>query len=268
MQLNFLFGPKQRNQPELEYVRYAGRQFRLRLVRRRRARRYILRLDRDGAAVVTVPRGGSHDEARQFVLRNVAWLEKQLLRQATQAVSHRPWIAGTEILFRGELVRLEVIPGTSAAPGQEKTGEGSSAAMAHAAGNGSVFVRFGTETVRVLQKAGDLRPAIEKHLWSLAARELTVRTFELAAVHNIQVNRVTVRNQRSRWGSCSARGVISLNWRLVQTPLFVGDYIVLHELAHVRHMNHSRRYWLEVERLCPGYAEAERWLKRHSYLLR
>jgi predicted metal-dependent hydrolase len=78
---------------------------------------------------------------------------------------------------------------------------------------------------------------------------------------------VTVRNQRSRWGSCSRRGTISLNWRLVQTPLFVRDYLVLHELAHLKEMNHSRRFWSEVARLCPDFPEAERWLKQHSRLL-
>lgn len=76
---------------------------------------------------------------------------------------------------------------------------------------------------------------------------------ELAALHGIGVARVSVRNQRSRWGSCSRRGTISLNWRLIQTPEEVRDYIILHELPHRRHMNHSLRFWQEVERLCPGY---------------
>jgi predicted metal-dependent hydrolase len=91
---------------------------------------------------------------------------------------------------------------------------------------------------------------------------------ELAALHGIEVGRVSVRNQRSRWGSCSRRGTISLNWRLIQTPERVRDYIILHELAHRRHMNHSPRFWQEVEWLCPDYLEAERWIKRHGRWLR
>jgi predicted metal-dependent hydrolase len=78
------------------------------------------------------------------------------------------------------------------------------------------------------------------------------------------VKRVTVRAQRTRWGSCSRRGTVSLNWRLVQTPDFVRDYIILHELAHLRHMNHSARFWREVERLCPEYRTAEHWLKKQG----
>ena len=90
---------------------------------------------------------------------------------------------------------------------------------------------------------------------------------ELAALHDIKVTRVTVRNQKSRWGSCSRRGTISLNWRLIQTPAFVRDYIIQHELAHRRQMNHSIKFWQEVERLCPDYLRAERWLKQHAKLL-
>jgi predicted metal-dependent hydrolase len=144
-------------------------------------------------------------------------------------------VAGSEILFRGESARLEVD-----AEGQN--------------------VLFGGEAVQVSGVA-DFRPAIERHLRQLAARELPRRVFELAAQHQLAVRRVMVRNQRSRWGSCSRSGTISLNWRLVQTPVFVRDYIIWHELAHLKEMNHSDRFWKEVERLCPDYAEAERWLK-------
>jgi predicted metal-dependent hydrolase len=77
-----------------------------------------------------------------------------------------------------------------------------------------------------------------------------------------------VRNQKSRWGSCSRRGTISLNWRLIQAPAFVLDYIILHELCHLEHMNHSRRFWRQVEHLYPGFKAAERWLKQHSSLLK
>jgi len=82
------------------------------------------------------------------------------------------------------------------------------------------------------------------------------------------VRHVTVRNQRSRWGSCSASGTISLNWRLVQTPESVRDYIIYHELVHLRYeMNHSGRFWARVAEVCPWWQEAEYWLKRNGSLL-
>ena len=180
----------------------------------------------------------------RFAQKNVGWLEKQLLRQAHAVNQTHAWILQTEILFRGESARLEL--GTNGETG---------------------LVRFGTEVLRVKDPAGDLRPEIEQHLRKLAIKELPFRTLQLAEAWGVPIRRVTVRNQRSRWGSCSRHGTISLNWRLIQTPLLVRDYIILHELAHVKEMSHSARFWSEVERLCPNYAEAERWIKRHSSLL-
>lgn len=221
------------------------RPVRLCLARNRRARRYILRLRPDGSARVTIPRGGSEAEARRFAERHAGWIQKQLQRQATWPARSRTWLAGGEVFFRGEQVRFE-------------TGVDGEKAV----------VRFADQVVKVKDVSGDLRPALERHLWQLAARELPARLLELAAFHGSPVRRVTVRNQRSRWGSCSRRGTVSLNWRLIQTPALVRDYIILHELMHLREMNHSARFWREVERVCPDYVEAERWLKRHSELLR
>jgi len=120
----------------------------------------------------------------------------------------------------------------------------------------------------VVNPDADLRPAIQSHLRRLATRELPPRVLQWAATHGIAVARVTVRDQKTRWGSCSRRGTISLNWRLIQTPVFVCDYIILHELAHRRQMNHSARFWQEVERLCPAYELAEHWLKQHRAWLK
>jgi predicted metal-dependent hydrolase len=114
---------------------------------------------------------------------------------------------------------------------------------------------------------GDLRAPLEAHFARRAKIELPARTWELAAETGAGVKHVTVRNQRSRWGSCSANGTISLNWRLVQTPEHVRDYIIYHEIAHLREMNHSDRFWARVEELCPAWREAERWLKQNGSLL-
>jgi len=244
VQLEWLFGRRQPAPPDDHWLVAGGRRVRLCFVRNRQARRYILRLRPDGAARVTVPRGGSLAEAKRFAEANLAWLERQLLRQAMQPCRPRPWLLGTEILFRGQGVRLS--PGANGEAG---------------------LIQFGGEVVPVADTTGDLRSAIEHHLRRLAEEELPPRVFELAALHQLPVKRVMVRNQRSRWGSCSRRGTISLNWRLVQAPPFVQDYLVLHELAHLKEMNHSRRFWNEVARLCPAFREAERWLKQHSSLL-
>ena len=163
-----------------------------------------------------------------------------------EKLAHRPqrpsgWSVGTAVLYQGNLHPIEADePGT---------------------------VRLDTRLIKV-GDATNLRPPIEKHLHQLAARELPPRVWELARQHGLTVQRVTVRNQKSRWGSCSRRGTISLNWRLIQTPELVRDYIILHELMHLRQMNHSDRFWQEVAAVCPNYQAAEQWLKEHARLLR
>ena len=104
----------------------------------------------------------------------------------------------------------------------------------------------------------------QAHVRQLAEQELPARCSELARLHAVDIVGVQVRDQRSRWGACSPRRAITLNWRLLQMPPAVSDYVMLHELAHVRHPNHSRRFWREVERLCPAWRESERWLRRHG----
>lgn len=208
--------------------------------KRRNARRYILRMNEGGeGGCVTIPRGGNLEEARKFAQRNLAWLETRLkkLRENPQ-----PAFDQNSILFRGEAVPLVAAP------------------------DGRVFLR--EHAIHVESGAGDLRMQVAMKLWALARHELPIRTAELAAQHEVRVSRVSVRNQRSRWGSCSAKGVISLNWRLIQTPEFVRDYIIVHELMHLREMNHSNRFWKLVYDAFPQTQMAEQWLKLNSALLR
>jgi len=100
-----------------------------------------------------------------------------------------------------------------------------------------------------------------------AHAELPAQLIQLAAVHGIDVGRVSIRNQRSRWGSCSRRGSISLNWRLVLVPDFVREYVMLHELMHRRELNHSPRFWRLVASVCPRLVEARTWLRTEGQAL-
>jgi predicted metal-dependent hydrolase len=206
-------------------------------VRERRARKYIIRIKPDGSLRVTIPRGGSRREAEAFMSKHRDWAEKERLHVAAQ---HAPleWHEGDSILFRGERVPLIV----------ERDARG------------SVLV---LESQRVRLPAGitNLRPAAERALRQIALRELVPRLLELAARHGLEVRRASIRNQRSRWGSCSRTGAIALNFRLMQMPPDVCEYVMLHELMHIRQQNHSSRYWKLVEQACPDHRAAERWLR-------
>ncbi len=108
------------------------------------------------------------------------------------------------------------------------------------------------------------RPALvhpdEPALRKRALRELPPALRVLAGAHGITVTRISVRNQRSRWGACSATGAITLNWRLILVPDFVREYVMLHELMHRRELNHSERFWRHVRAVCPRHQEARHWL--------
>jgi predicted metal-dependent hydrolase len=209
-----------------------------------RANNYRLTLRRDGTAVATIPARGSEREALRFVEQHREWLERARARQAKRPRGAEVWRVGTHVLWRGEMTEVRV-----AAEGEKPQ------------------VCLAADVFRVARLDGDLRPTLEAQFARRAKIELPGRTWELAAVTGMDVKHVTVRNQRSRWGSCSANGTISLNWRLVQTPDFVRDYIIYHELMHLREMNHSERFWARVAEVCPSWQDAERWIKRNGSLI-
>jgi predicted metal-dependent hydrolase len=203
-----------------------------------RARRYILRVTGDGNAAVTIPRGGSLEEAKRFAARHAAWLEERLNRWKAQS---EPGFDESSILLSGRVMPLVRMSDAQIALGEH------------------IFQLEGGENLRVQIKAS---------LWRLAKAELPGKVAELALQHGLVVRKVVVRDQRSRWGSCSVSGCVSLNWRLVQVPEFVRDYVIVHELMHLREMNHSARFWKLVKEAFPRTPEAEQWLRMNETVLR
>ena len=100
-----------------------------------------------------------------------------------------------------------------------------------------------------------------------AGQALQERTAFFAEIMGVDYGRITVRDQRTRWGSCSAKGNLNFNWRLILAPGEVLDYVVVHELAHRREMNHSKRFWSLVEMVLPDYERRRRWLKENGEAL-
>ncbi len=212
------------------------------------AKRYRLFIDRSGNPRVTIPRRGNAAEARRFAEGHRDWINSQLAKFRERRLTEQHWDYGTPILFRGQQVLIE------RSEDEVKAG-----------------VRLGSEDIPVRDSAvpgqSSFRLAIEAHLRRLAHQELPIRVRALATLHACTVIRVSVRNQRTRWGSCSRKGTISLNWRLIQVPDSVRDYIILHELMHLREMNHSARFWNHVASVCPDFRESEAWLKAHPGML-
>lgn len=107
-----------------------------------------------------------------------------------------------------------------------------------------------------------------QRLKAQARAELPLRLQELADQHGLGVARVSIRNQKTRWGSCGRDGHICLNWRLVVMPDWVRDYVIVHELMHLKRMDHSAKYWRLVAAAYPRYREARQWLRAHGPELR
>ncbi len=210
-----------------------------------KARRYLLRIRNDGTLRVTIPRHGNRKEAMDFVARQDAWIIKNRARVLARQQTVQPVTHGSLIWYRGEKVPLQVYSHGS-----------------------SHTLHFGDQMASSSVAKEDWKPVIHLHLRKLADQEFPRLVQSLARQHGLEVKRVSVRDQKSRWGSCSARKTISLSWRLIQAPLFVLEYVIVHELMHLKEMNHSPRFWHHVATAFPQHREAELWLKQFGKELR
>jgi predicted metal-dependent hydrolase len=224
-----------------------GRPVRYRVRASNRARRLSLRMrERDSVEIVVPPFlvGVNPErvlrEMETWILRTIDRMQRQERSAPLQPVGE-----GTAITFMGNRLTVRV----------EETDRKRAA------------VHLRGEELTVLRPRGGTTdiPRILR-LWCLAQAKTAIprRVRELNGRWNLPCAGVTVRNQKTRWGSCSRRGTLSLNWRLVLLPSSVMDYLILHELAHLKEMNHSPRFWKVVASLCPGYREEERWLRKHG----
>jgi predicted metal-dependent hydrolase len=109
-----------------------------------------------------------------------------------------------------------------------------------------------------------LEPALEQWYRAEAARLITERADRLSLQMGIDYRRIGIRGQKTRWGSCSRKKNLSFNWKLIMAPEPVVEYVVIHELLHLKEMNHSRKFWELVARYCPGWREHKKWLKQHE----
>ncbi len=209
------------------------------------AKRFTLRVrsaTRD--VVLTMPRRASLASARAFVEQHVAWVGARVSR-LPEPVRFAP---GAVIPLRGEPHRIAHRPGARGAVWIEPAPEDGDAlpSLCVAGGADHVARRVGDFLRREAQ--ADLRRAVARHAQALG----------------VAIARIGVRDTTSRWGSCSAAGVLSFSWRLILAPPYVLDYLAAHEVAHRRHLDHSPRFWAVTRRLAPLTDRAEAWLSAHG----
>ena len=219
--------------------------YQVRLRRHPRARRYTLRIHATTReVVVSMPPRGSIKQATEFAQKHGAWIVARLQRLPQAA----PFGHGTVVPLRGVDHRIEHRHGA----------------------RGTVWTEVGEVGEHLLCVAGS-EPHVPRRVRDYLKREakadLEIASKRAAAALGVTLKRVSIRDQSSRWGSCSTTGVLSYSWRLILAPPFVLDYLAAHEVAHLVEMNHSRAFWRVVQRVCPDMDRAKTWLDAHGTAL-
>ncbi len=208
------------------------------LRRSARARRVSLRVSGlDGKVTLSMPQRMKTAEALAFAEEKADWIRRHLAKQ----VDHIAPGIGATVLLRGQEVPIVA---------------------------GAVKRAQFKEGALWVPAAPDMAASRVKAFLKLAARDdLSAACMRYAAALGRSYGRVTLRDTRSRWGSCSSAGNLMFSWRLIMAPVEVLDYVAAHEVAHLSEMNHSSAFWGEVERIYPNYGPPRQWLRENGQLL-
>ncbi|MFA6179655.1 MAG: SprT family zinc-dependent metalloprotease [Candidatus Methylopumilus sp.] len=211
----------------------------------RRSRRTVgLKITVDGL-VVHAPRRISHSQLEQLLLTKAGWIRNKLETRQENAVAPMQWLDGSTLMLLGNDVVLSVRQDTR-----------------------SRAVEYFPGVLNVALPDPDNQLAVAKKVlqWyrKQALADFSRRIEILAAKLGVATPMLFLSNAQSRWGSCNSKKEVRLNWRLIQAPPHIINYVICHELAHLREMNHSARFWATVESIYPEYKQAEKVLKTIS----
>lgn len=217
----------------------------------RRARRMSLKIDAQNGLQVILPAGVAPDDSLEAILREKAgWILRHLDRLAADNPP-RHYVSGERLPYLGEMLSLEVSP----------TQHAKRTTVARQAGLLRVRLRGG---IAAAERGQAVRAALESWYRQQARSYLPERACHYAALYGFSYHKLSIKGQRSRWGSCSRQGNLNFNWRLMQAPPEAVDYVVIHELCHLRELNHSPRFWALVEACCPDYRRWVQWFRQHQ----
>ena len=225
---------------EREHV-VSGRAFPLKIVENGRARRLTLRIDTGGQGLrITVPPGLPRGEVDRFLHRQQGWLEQRLAK-----VPERPQVRpGIKIPLRGVPHLIVHEPGKR--------------------GTVSVGLESGAPALIVHGERRHLPRRLADFLKREARRDIDMAVARHTAAVGRKAKAVKFRDTSSRWGSCTSDGTLSFSWRIMMAPAPVINYLVAHEVAHLKEMNHGPKFWRLCEELCPDTKRCKDWLKRNG----
>ena len=211
-----------------------------RIRRSDRARRVRVSVDAHGAVEVVLPRRSPASAAPAAIEELRPWIERRLdvARTLRATIAAR----GAELPYLG--AQLTLVPQADRTRAHRRQ-----------------------DALLVPADADAAQQAVERWYRRAAAKEIAPRLDAAVAALGTSYTTLSIRNQRTRWGSCSSTGAMSFNWRLLLAPAAVLDYVVWHEACHLRVMDHSPRFWALVRANCPDYEAQRRWLRRHGATL-
>lgn len=211
----------------------------------KRAKRMRMVVKPFQGVIVTLPQEVTYKQAQEFVEREQAWLKKQLAK-ARDLEAERTYGFGDEIPTKR--TRIKIVK-TDKAPYLQQQKD--------------VLMIYlpADEDILAMSWQNLIKQQVEAQLRREAKAYLPARTYEIAQKHNISINKVSVRKARTRWGSCSSQNNISLSIYCMQLPDELIDYIIYHELAHVKEKNHSKQFWDHLEGLLPGAKKLDKQMK-------
>lgn len=214
------------------------------LKRSARARYVRLEVDPGIGLIIVMPQGYDRTALPALLEHKKRWLASKLAHFPLAGDPGREIAAGDVLCYLGKSFEVVALP-------------------AAGAGRESVSIED-SRLVVTLRPGADLGAALLEWYRRQARLLFAVRAKEASQRMNVTYRRLIVRGQRTRWGSCSQRGTLSFNWRLLMAPPEVLDYVVMHEVAHLKHLNHTKRFWTLLARHCPEWRERRRWLREHE----
>ena len=203
-----------------------------------------------GVVQVVVPKTLSQQAIDDLIANKSNWIRQKLILQQSVPVSKpKQFVSGESFTYLGRNYRLKVLPG-QVEPVKLK--------------HGYLHV-----TVPPDQKSDHrlIRQRLRDWYLHRAIDKLEQKTSIYAEQMGVQPTQIKVKEYKSRWGSCNTRGEISYNWKIIMTPHRIVDYVVIHELCHLIHHNHSKQYWNQVRSIVPDYQSKRDWLKTNVGLL-
>lgn len=216
----------------------------------KRARYINLVMNFQTGLELVVPAGVDVSNHQDLLRQREDWILKQLDRFDTLPAP-RQYVTGEELLYLGESYTLVVQPNVHKSRSTVRR-------------DGSAIIVKLPQALAETEQSDASRDALENWYRREARRYITARTEALAAQHGLRYQNIAIRGQKTRWASCSTHGNLNFNYKLIMALPGAIDYVIIHELAHLREMNHSRRYWQLVENMCPDYKYWRKWLKDNS----